>query len=101
MTVCTSVHIFEGVEAEWDRRKAEANLKKHGVDFTDAVAALYDALALTVPEDHPHEDRFITVGQDALARLLVVVYTWRDEVVRIISARRATRRERQQYESKK
>jgi len=63
--------------------------------------ALHDDLALTVPDEHPHEDRFITVGQDAGGRLVVVVYAWRDEVVRIISARRATRRERRQYESKK
>ena len=63
------MHIFKDVEAEWDRRKAEANLKKHGVDFADAVTALYDDFALTIPEEHPHEDRFITVGQDALGRL--------------------------------
>ncbi len=89
------------IAAEWDPRKAKANIEKHGVDFADAVTALYDDLALTVQDDHPHEDRFITVGQDAAGHLLVVAYTWRNEVARIISARRATRRERRQYEGRK
>ena len=60
---------------------------------------LHDELALTVPTLHSDEERFVTVGQDALSRLLVVVYTWREERIRIISARRATGKERRQYES--
>jgi uncharacterized DUF497 family protein len=95
------VHTFYNVDVEWDKRKAEANLGKHGVDFAEAVTALHDDLAVTIPDDHPHEDRFITVGRDAEGRLLVVVYAWRNAAIRIISARRATRRERSQYESGK
>ncbi|MBI2822565.1 MAG: BrnT family toxin [Acidobacteria bacterium] len=85
---------------EWDARKAEAILRKHGVDFADAVTALEDQLAVTIRDLHPEEEnRFITVGMDGLGRLLVVVYTWRGDAIRVISARKATRRERQQYEA--
>lgn len=83
---------------EWDGRKAAANLRKHGVDFADAATVFADDLAITVPDEKSQEDRFVTLGVDALGRLLVVVYTWRGENVRVISARRATRRERREYE---
>jgi uncharacterized DUF497 family protein len=83
---------------EWDDRKARANLRKHGVDFADAVVALEDELALTIPEDEGEEHRYVTMGEDALRRLLVVVHTERGDSVRVISARKATRREHQQYE---
>lgn len=84
---------------EWDAAKAELNLQKHGVDFADAVIALEDALAATMPDpDSSGEDRYITLGTDALGRLLVVSYTWRGEALRVISARQATPRERRQYE---
>ncbi len=83
---------------EWDNQKAAANLRKHGVDFADAATVFADDLAITVPDEQSQEDRFVTLGVDALGRLLVVVYTWRGENVRIISARRATRRERREYE---
>ena len=82
---------------EWDLKKAASNLRKHGVNFADAVTALEDELALTLDDDHPHEPRFITIGTDALGRVLVVVYTFRGETIRIISAREATPRERRQY----
>ena len=82
---------------EWDPKKAIRNLRKHGVDFADAVPALEDELALTIEDDHADEQRFITIGTDALARLLVVVYTFREGQIRIISAREATPRERRQY----
>jgi uncharacterized DUF497 family protein len=85
------------VSYEWDPKKAARNLRKHGVDFADSISALEDELALTLDEDHPHELRFVTIGTDAFARLLVVVYTIRGEKVRIISAREATPRERRQY----
>lgn len=87
--------------AEWDPEKAAANLRKHGVDFADAETALRDEMALTVPDDHPAETRFATLGMDALGRLLVVVYEWRDDDVRLISARKANRSERRQYEVKR
>ena len=86
------------MEFEWDAGKAASNQHKHGVDFADAATVLYDGFAVTLPDDHPSEQRFVTIGVDALGRLLVVVYAWRDECVRLISARRATARERRQYE---
>jgi len=86
------------VEFEWDPPKAAANLRKHGIDFADAATVLYDELAITVPDDRTNEDRFVTLGMDALGRVLVVVYTWRGERGRLISARRATKRERREYE---
>jgi uncharacterized DUF497 family protein len=87
------------VEFEWHERKAAGNLKKHGVDFTDAASVLYDDLALTIPDEEQPEERFVTVGMDARGRTLVVVYAWRVESIRIISASKATRSERRQYES--
>lgn len=86
---------------QWDPDKAAGNLRKHGIDFADAVTVLSDELALTVPEHHEGEDRQVTVGTDTLGRILVVAYTWRGEEVRLISARKATHSERRQYESKR
>ena len=83
---------------EWDLAKADQNRAKHGVDFADAALALQDPLALTLQDpDSEAEVRFVTMGSDPLGRLLVVAFTWRGERIRIISARRATRRERHQY----
>jgi uncharacterized DUF497 family protein len=86
---------------QWDEEKAAANQRKHGVDFADAATVLEDEAALTMPDDHPEEDRWVTLGMDALGRILVVVYTWRGEEPRLISARKATRAERRQYESER
>lgn len=84
---------------EWDTKKAISNLKKHGIDFADAVGVFEDSLALTIEyQDFTGEDRFVTIGTDFLNRLLVVVYTYRGENIRLISARPATRKERQSYE---
>ena len=86
------------MEFEWDGAKAASHFHKHGVDFSDAVTVLFDEIALTIRDDtRDDEARFITLGMDALGRTLVVVYTWRSERVRIISARKATSRERQRY----
>ena len=82
---------------EWDPDKAASNLKKHGVDFADAATVLSDDLAVTILDDLSDEERYVTIGSDALGRVLVVVYTWRGDRVRLISARTATRRERRQY----
>jgi uncharacterized DUF497 family protein len=86
------------VDLEWDQRKADANLRKHGVDFADAGTVLHDDHAITIPDAESSEERFVTTGLDALGRVVVVVYTWRAERARIISARPATPRERRQYE---
>ncbi len=63
------------MELEWDSRKAAANLSKHGVDFADAATMVYDDQAITIPEERSGEERFVTIGMDALGRILVVVYT--------------------------
>ena len=86
------------MEFEWDERKARVNLRKHRVDFADAATMFQDGLAVTVADDDPEEERYATIGMDALGRVLVVVYTMLGERIRIISARRATRHERAEYE---
>ena len=84
---------------EWDPQKARTNARKHGVEFADAVAALEDESAITLPdEEMAEEERFVTLGRDGFGRLLVVIYTWRGENIRLISARKATKRERETYE---
>ena len=66
------------MELEWDSRKAESNLEKHGVNFADAATVLFDDLAVTVMDDSVDEEkRYVTLGMDAVGRCLVVVYTWR------------------------
>ena len=85
----------------WDPAKLKANFEKHGVRFPDAEPALQDPLAITVAdyESDPGEDRFITVGLDAMGRILVVIYALRGDDIRLISARLANPHERQEYES--
>ena len=83
---------------EWDAHKARTNLRDHGIDFADAISALEDPRALTISDDREEgEERLVTIGLDLLNRLLVVVYTWRGERIRLISARKATPRERRSY----
>jgi hypothetical protein len=82
---------------QWDSGKAIRNLRKHGIDFADAATVLEDELALTVDDTEPDEDRFVTVGMDALGRVLTVVCTWRDGEPRLITARNASRVERRAY----
>jgi uncharacterized DUF497 family protein len=87
------------MDYEWAPDKTATNLHKHAISFADAVAVFSDAFALTVADDFADEERFVTLGMDAFGRLLVVVSTWRGERrIRIISARKATRHERMQYE---
>jgi uncharacterized DUF497 family protein len=84
---------------EWDPGKARLNSRKHGVSFADAVASLEDEGALTMRDPcSGEEERWATLGLDALGRVLVVVFTWRGESVRLISARKARPRERRRYE---
>jgi uncharacterized protein len=82
---------------EWDPNKAKSNYKKHGVRFADAVGVFEDENAITIQDEHESEDRFITIGRDFLSRILVVVYTFRDIFIRIISARKATAHEKKVY----
>jgi len=83
---------------EWDPSKAIANIEKHGIDFADAVTVFDDFSAVTIDDPDYDEQRFITIAEDAFGRILVVAYTWRGDNIRIISARKATKRERKHYE---
>lgn len=91
------------VEVRWDARKAATNYRKHGISFGDAATSLDDPQALTIEDQRFAEQRFVTVGLDAFGRLLVVVYTYpaSADIVRLISARRATAVEKRQYYGKK
>ncbi len=83
---------------QWDQNKASSNKSKHGIEFADAISVFADDLAITLFDERFAEERFITLGIDAFNRILVVVYTIRDEEIRLISARKATKNERRQYE---
>ena len=85
---------------EWDPRKAEVNLRTHGVSFAEAVTILEDDFALTREDpDAVEEPRSVTLGLSNLANLLVVVYAYREpDIIRIISAWKANRRQRGQYD---
>jgi uncharacterized protein len=88
---------------QWDENKARTNLGKHGVSFVEATTVFGDPLSLTIP-DPAHslaEDRLIVLGNSHQHKLLVVVHTERGDSIRIISARRASRRERKTYEESK
>jgi uncharacterized DUF497 family protein len=89
---------------EWDPRKDAANQRKHGVSFTEAESVFADehGLLLDDPDHSTVEDRFILLGLSARFRVLVVVHAYRaaDDLIRIISARRATRTERTRYEER-
>ena len=87
------------MDVEWDPDKAKVNLGKHGVHFADAELVLFDPNALTLEDPRiVGEQRFVTIGSDATGRILVVVYTYRGENIRMISARAATKKERRNYE---
>ena len=84
---------------EWDSRKAAANLKKHQVAFTEAATVFLDPLALTYqdPDHSEGEQRYITLGESTRGRVILVAHLDRDDRIRIISARRATRKEAHEY----
>jgi uncharacterized DUF497 family protein len=90
----------QAMEFEWDPDKAARNLVKHGVAFAEAGTVFGDPLAITYfdPDHSDDEDRFLTFGESNQGRLLVVSHTDREDRIRIISARIATRRERKIYE---
>lgn len=84
----------------WDARKAAANLRKHGVSFAEASSVFLDPLSATGddPDHSIDQRRFVTFGLSSAGRLLVVAHAEQDEAIRIISARKATRAERELYE---
>ena len=85
---------------KWDQAKAESNLRKHGVGFGEAATVLYDRFSIH-RFDTKHsavEPRFLAVGTSLADRVLVVVYTDDGSTIRLLSARRATKRERHEYE---
>lgn len=88
------------MEFEWNSDKADKNLKKHSVSFQEAATVFGDALSLTFPDpDHSiGESRYVTIGLSRYGRLLVVSHTHRDERIRILIAREATRQEQRFYE---
>jgi len=93
---------MDGLNFEWDRRKESANRKKHGVSFEEARTAFFDENArfMSDPDHSDEEDRFVLLGLSSQLRLLVVCHCYREEpeTIRIISARKADRAERCEYE---
>lgn len=92
-------------EFDWDPAKAESNRRKHGVAFEEAMGVFADPLALSRPDEEAGqgEERWVTIGRNRASNLLLVVHTWIElsadwTAIRIISARRPTRREARQYE---
>lgn len=85
---------------EWDPRKDATNRRKHGVGFRDATTVFGDPLAMTFADEDPStsENRFLTIGSSVSRKVLVVAHTENREIIRIISARTVTRRERNFYE---
>lgn len=90
------MHTFEE-RYEWDAKKSTANLAKHGVDFADVIDVFRDSNAVALFDEHPEEERYVMLGMDGLLRLIVVVFTHREDVVRLISARKATTSETRLY----
>lgn len=87
------------MDIEWDPVKARSNFKKHGVSFSDVEVVFGDPFAISLPDDGSRgEERYLTIGSDAFGRVVVVCYTYRDERIRLISARAAIRSERVIYE---
>ena len=88
------------MRSEWDPPKAEANLRTHGVGFAEAVTVLEDDCALTREDpDAVDEPRFVTLGLSNLGDLLVVVYAYREpDIIRVISAWKANKRQEEMYE---
>jgi len=90
------------MQYQWDAKKADSNLRKHGIDFADAVGVFEDEWALTIEDQSiSAEARFITIGTDFLGRVVVVAYTYREDEIRLISARTAKKKERVEYEQKR
>ena len=85
----------------WDIKKAAANIRKHGIEFSHAATVLDDPQAVTIEDRRHEEQRFVTVGSDLMGRVLVVVYTYAEkDEIRLVSARKASPHERRSYEEK-
>ncbi|MBV5326775.1 MAG: BrnT family toxin [Chlorobium sp.] len=92
---------YEIMKVTWDPEKAKINLRKHRIRFADAEPVFFDPMALTREDDDSEgEQRFVSLGIDALNRILVVVYTYRGADIRLISARRSTSKERKHYDKR-
>jgi hypothetical protein len=101
---CADNYMYTGaVPFEWDPNKAAADVRKHGVQFSEAVGVFSDDYAITIHDDESDLDerRFLTLGKGIKGRILVVVYCYSGENIRIISARSAGRPERDQYEAQR
>ena len=87
------------MQVNWTSDKASKNLRKHGVRFADAEAVLFDSYALTREDDDAEgEQRFVALGEGGDGRTLIVVYTYRDDVIRLISAWPANQKQKRRYE---
>lgn len=91
---------MQGLRFEWDPRKNEQNRRKHGVSFEEAQTVFYDEWAIIIDDPHEGEERFLLLGLSASLRTLVVCHCYRESaaVVRIVSARKATKQERMDYQ---
>jgi uncharacterized DUF497 family protein len=91
---------MEDVEFEWDDGKASHNLKKHGVSFEEAATIFNDPMIATIsdPDHAEDEERYVSIGISVQGRLLVVIHVEREERIRLISCRKATKTERKTYE---
>lgn len=92
--------MYQTDDFEWDSNKAKINQLKHGVSFEEAMTVFYDDDALLIPDpEHSYnEERFILLGLSQTKNILVVVHCERGEYIRLISARKATKREKSQYQ---
>ena len=88
-------------EFEWDEEKAQSNLKKHGVSFEEAATIFNDPKIATIsdPDHSEDEERYVSIGRSVIMRLLSVIHTFRKERIRLISARKATKAEKKNYEN--
>ena len=88
-------------EFEWDDEKAQGNLRKHGVSFDEAATIFNDPRIATIsdPDHSEDEERYISIGRSVIMRLLSVIHTFRKERIRLISARKATKAEKKNYEN--
>lgn len=92
---------MENSEFEWDDEKAQGNLKKHGVSFEEAATIFNDPRIATIsdPDHSEDEERYVSIGMSVIMRLLSVIHTFRKERNRLISARKATKAEKKNYEN--